>query len=105
MSQPHAMNIGEVLRCAGKVTQDHIDDAVTLMSVHPGMKIGEALVMMRACTMEDVIVALDRQKRMAEAEGDTVDALDEVASDAAAFIRKVASTVAAVSLTIAMEAP
>lgn len=104
MSEPFRMNIGEVLRRAGKVTQGDIDDAVTLMGIRGNLKLGEALVEIGACKMQDVIVALDRQKRMATDEGDTVGAMAEVVDDAAAVIRKAADTIVVACLSVALTA-
>jgi hypothetical protein len=87
----YKMNIGEVLRRAGVVTQGQIDDAVTMMELRPGTMIGEALVLIGACRMQDVITALDRQHRMAAPGSDTIAALAEIVDDAGAVVRRIAS--------------
>lgn len=88
----YTMNLGEVLRRAGVITQGHIDDAVTMMELRPGTKIGEALVLIGACKMQDIITALDRQRRMSTG-SDTVEALTEIYSDAGDEVRRIASKI------------
>lgn len=77
---PTTINIGEVLRRAGAVTQKQIDRAVAIMSDHD-MKLGEALVAIGACSKADVDIALDRQQRIAQGQGSAVRALDELLQD------------------------
>jgi type IV pilus assembly protein PilB len=55
--------LGEILARAGIVTQDKIDDALRYQK-ETGLKIGESLVRLGHCRLEDVVRALARQAGM-----------------------------------------
>lgn len=75
------LNLGEVLRRSGKVTQAQIDEAV-VVAADRGCRLGEALVQIGACSIDDVEIALDRQRRMRDPKASTLAALGEIFDDA-----------------------
>jgi hypothetical protein len=52
-SSSSSLNIGEILRRSGVVAQAEIDDALAVMASHE-MRLGQALVAIGACTVDDV---------------------------------------------------
>jgi hypothetical protein len=74
------LSIGEILRRAGVVTQAEIDDALALIATHE-MRLGQALVAIGACTVDDVRTALDRQERLARVGDGCLAALGEILED------------------------
>ena len=74
------INIGEVLRRAGGVTQDQIDDGVEY-AFERGTMLGAALIAVGACTPVELAIALDRQRRIAGDGADRIRALDELMQD------------------------
>lgn len=88
-SDTHALNIGEVLRKAGSVTQPEIDAAV-VVAAERGLKLGEALVAIGACTADAVARALEQQARMRRGNSEAVRAYLDVVADAAAATSLVA---------------
>jgi hypothetical protein len=74
------VNIGELLRRAGAVTQAQIDDAVD-HAFRSGCRIGASLIAIGACSPADLSTALDRQRRIAAGSDASVDAFDELLQD------------------------
>lgn len=76
------LNIGEVLRRTGVVSQADIDEAVVVMNAS-GVRIGEALVSLGKCAAIDIDRALDRQRRLCQgSQCETIDALTEMLDEA-----------------------
>ena len=96
------MNIGEILRRAGVVSQADIDFAVEVQR-STGARLGEALVHIEACSSQDLMCALDRQGRLGKSTAIALKAVGEILVDGLEAAERVANRVTEVICDAAKE--
>ena len=61
-----ATKIGGLLIRQGVLTREQLADALRMQKSHPDMKLGEAILALRVCTLVDIEQALETQIRIRE---------------------------------------